>query len=218
MWRPIQLALGAVSCLARALAQVGRRAGPPAPPEAPTAPPDPPQAAPARAGCGGPLMRTFEAYKKVLVLDLDETLVHSTTALVQHHFTVTVNLDGSPTLFYVTKRPHVATWYHVVVFTSSLQSYADPVLDKLDRRSSCVLMDGHPVKNLTAVCTDMSQTLLVDNNPLAFSLQPTNGLPIQTWDAQDPFDTALLDMLPFLNALRYVQDVRSILSLRLTRQ
>ena len=32
--------------------------------------------------------------------------------------------------------PQVAEWYHVIIFTASVQAYGDPVIDMLDR-------DGH---------------------------------------------------------------------------
>lgn len=38
-----------------------------------------------------------------------------------------------------------------------------------------------------------------------------NAIPIKSWFA-DPSDTALLNLLPMLDALRFVSDVRSILS------
>lgn len=40
-----------------------------------------------------------------------------------------------------------------------------------------------------------------------------NGIPIDSW-INDPNDEALLDLLPFLDALRFTEDVRSVLSLR----
>ena len=39
-----------------------------------------------------------------------------------------------------------------------------------------------------------------------------NGIAIEGW-INDPRDEALLDLLPFLDALRFTEDVRSILSL-----
>jgi len=39
-----------------------------------------------------------------------------------------------------------------------------------------------------------------------------NGIPIEGW-LSDPNDEALLDLLPFLDALRFTEDVRSVLSL-----
>jgi CTD nuclear envelope phosphatase 1 len=43
---------------------------------------------------------------------------------------------------------------------------------------------------------------------------PDNAIPIEGW-MSDPNDVALLDLLPFLDALRFCHDVRSVLSLRI---
>ncbi|CAF0957743.1 unnamed protein product [Adineta ricciae] len=87
--------------------------------------------------------------KKILVLDLDETLVHS------HHdgfsrngalkptgppdFIVRVEIEKHPVRFFVYKRPHVdyfletvSQWYELVVFTASMEIYGAAVSDKLD--------------------------------------------------------------------------------------
>ncbi|KCV69094.1 hypothetical protein H696_04509, partial [Fonticula alba] len=40
-----------------------------------------------------------------------------------------------------------------------------------------------------------------------------NAIPIDTWTS-DPSDRSLMDLLPFLDALRFCSDVRSVLSLR----
>ena len=61
--------------------------------------------------------------------------------------------------------------------------------------------------------SDLSQVCLVDNSPISFVIAPDNGIPIDTW-IDDPNDEALLDLLPFLDALRFCEDVRSVLSLR----
>ncbi|KAJ2788605.1 Nuclear envelope morphology protein 1, partial [Coemansia helicoidea] len=103
--------------------------------------------------------------------------------------------------------------------------YADPVIDLLDAqrkyisarffRESCVPHDSSYAKNLAAVNPDLSQVVLVDNSPLSYFINPTNGIPIQPWVNSDSKDEALLDLLPLLDALRFTDDVRSILSLRL---
>jgi len=202
--------------------------------------------------------------RKLLVLDLDETLVHST----QHwstscSFTIRVakppppppqptSLDdslapytpskhgpGRPpqaaehVVLFVSKRPHldvflrkVNSWYDVAVLTSSSEAYASLVLDKLDRRrkllrrryyrSSCIeTADGAVHKDLRVLTDDLSRVLLVDNSAAAFAFNAENVLPITSWLGDDPEDEALLDLLPFLFALRFVHDVRSILGLRL---
>eukprot|EP00158_Paraphelidium_tribonemae_P002886 Partr_v1_DN25757_c0_g1_i1_m74962 putative CTD (Carboxy-terminal domain, RNA polymerase II, polypeptide A) small len=59
----------------------------------------------------------------------------------------------------------------------------------------------------------LGRVILMDNSNHSFMLQPLNGLPILQW-INDPSDTMLLDILPVLDALRFVLDVRSVLGLR----
>ncbi|CAI2172433.1 19685_t:CDS:10 [Funneliformis geosporum] len=151
---------------------------------------------------------------KTLILDLDETLIHSTSrgSRSDAHM-IEVMVDNHACLYYVYKRPHVdhflkkvSEWYKVVIFTASMPEYADPVIDWLDPnkslignryfRQSCTNRSGAYIKDLTIVEPDLSKVCLVDNSPIS-----------------DPHDEALLDLLPFLDALRFTEDVRSILSL-----
>ena len=79
--------------------------------------------------------------KKTLVLDLDETLVHSSFMPIKDpDFVVPVTIDNHSHNVYVLKRPGVDEFlealgyiYEIVVFTASLAKYADPVLNALDR-------------------------------------------------------------------------------------
>ncbi|KAI8928527.1 NLI interacting factor-like phosphatase-domain-containing protein [Entophlyctis helioformis] len=170
--------------------------------------------------------------KKTLVLDLDETLIHSTSrGSRRHDFMVEVLIDKHVCLYYVYKRPYAdlflrkaAEWFKIVIFTASMPEYADPVIDWLDAnrtiiskryfRQSCTPRNGTFMKNLEIVESDLSQVALVDNSPFSYALNQDNGIPIDTW-IDDPNDEALLDLLPFLDALRFADDVRSVLSLRL---
>jgi len=78
--------------------------------------------------------------RKVLVLDLDETLIHSTSRGSRNHdHVIEVLVDRHVCLYYIFKRPHVdfflekvSQWYEVVIFTASMAEYADPVVDFLD--------------------------------------------------------------------------------------
>lgn len=169
--------------------------------------------------------------RKTLILDLDETLVHSTIkAVTHHHLTVDVLIDGMTCTFYVIKRPHVdlflkkvAEWFDLVIFTASMQQYADPLIDQLDTsrlvkgrlfRESCLAKEGNFVKDLSLIGQDLATTIIVDNSPIAYSHNKENALPIENWMGDNPSDDALLNLLPFLNGLRFTSDVRSILSLR----
>nr|CAG8526900.1 432_t:CDS:2 [Entrophospora candida] len=77
---------------------------------------------------------------KTLILDLDETLIHSTSrgSRSDTHM-IEVMVDNHACLYYVYKRPYVdyflkkvSEWYKVVIFTASMPEYADPVIDWLD--------------------------------------------------------------------------------------
>ncbi|KAI8916367.1 NLI interacting factor-like phosphatase-domain-containing protein [Gorgonomyces haynaldii] len=92
--------------------------------------------------------------KKTLVLDLDETLVHSTSqGYKRHDFTVEVMVDKHVCLYYISE------WYKVVIFTASMAEYADPVIDWLDKsrtliskryfRESCTSCRGSYRKDLS---------------------------------------------------------------------
>ncbi|KAF8639445.1 hypothetical protein AX16_010300 [Volvariella volvacea WC 439] len=191
-------------------------------------------------------------FPKTLVLDLDETLIHSTSrpmhtasrwglfGLGSWGFgrsnkaaghTVEVFLGGRSTLYHVYKRPFVdfflrtvSGWYTLVIFTASMQEYADPVIDWLDAgrgilahrlfRDSCTqLPNGSYTKDLSLVEADLSRVCLVDNSPISYRVNEANGIPIEGW-THDPHDEALLDLLPVLDSLRFTSDVRRVLGLR----
>jgi len=83
---------------------------------------------------------------------------------------------------------------------------------------SCIKSNGSFLKDLRVVSgPDLRRTMLVDNSPIAYSLQEENALPIATW-YDDPNDTALRDLIPFLLSLRAMDDVRALLYRRLILQ
>ncbi len=84
--------------------------------------------------------RDSDKGKKTLVLDLDETLVHSSFNEVEEcDLVLPVEIDDSVCEVFVLKRPGVdlflqemAKHYELMIYTASLQKYADPLLDWLD--------------------------------------------------------------------------------------
>ncbi len=69
------------------------------------------------------------------------------------------------------------------------------------------------IKDLSLLGRDLARTIIVDNIPANFSLQPYNGIYIQTWIG-DPSDTALMELAPLLKLIVEQQspDVREALS------
>lgn len=171
--------------------------------------------------------------KKTLVLDLDETLIHSLSRApgFSQGQMVEVKLHTQyTTLYTVLKRPFcdefleaVSQWYNLVIFTASVQAYADPMIDWLERdrkyfvqryyRQHCTQTPMGYVKNLGVVDTDLSNVLIIDNSPISYLRNESNGIGIEGW-INDPSDSSLLALIPFLSAIRFTTDVRSILGLK----
>ncbi|KEI38378.1 uncharacterized protein L969DRAFT_18392 [Mixia osmundae IAM 14324] len=165
--------------------------------------------------------------RKCLVLDLDETLVHSSFKMIhQADFIVPVEIENQVHNVYVIKRPGVDHFlqkmgelYEVVVFTASLSKYADPVLDILDIhrvvrhrlfRESCYNHNGNYVKDLSQLGRPIGETIIIDNSPASYIFHPNNAVPVSSW-FNDPHDTELTDLVPFLTDLQQVDDVRGVL-------
>ncbi|KAI8878772.1 NLI interacting factor, partial [Backusella circina FSU 941] len=165
--------------------------------------------------------------RKCLVLDLDETLVHSSFKIIPNpDFIVPVEIDNQYHNVYVLKRPGVDEFmrkmgeiYEIVVFTASLAKYADPVLDMLDIhrvvkhrlfRESCFNHKGTYVKDLSQLGRDLASTLILDNSPASYIFHNSNAIPVSTW-FNDPHDTELTDLVAFLDDLTVVDDVQLVL-------
>jgi Dullard-like phosphatase family protein len=174
----------------------------------------------------GPLLPPIQGDKShTLVLDLDETLLHCTTApMSDAGLAFSVHFNGTRFEIYGKLRPGVRSFlrtvsrvYEVVVFTASQQVYAERVLKALDpsgttishvlHRDHCVQVHGNYLKDLGVLGRDLRRTLIIDNAPQAFAYHPANGLPIRSW-YDDPEDRALPKLARRLLALAQLSDVR----------
>ncbi|KAF3044240.1 hypothetical protein E8E11_006945 [Didymella keratinophila] len=180
----------------------------------------------------GPIEPRFKG-KKCLVLDLDETLVHSSFKILhQADFTIPVEIEGQYHNVYVIKRPgvdqfmkRVGELYEVVVFTASVSKYGDPLLDQLDIhgvvhhrlfRESCYNHQGNYVKDLSQIGRDLKDTIIIDNSPTSYIFHPQHAVPISSWFS-DAHDNELLDLIPVLEDLAgtQVSDVSLVLDVAL---
>ncbi len=166
------------------------------------------------------------AQRTCLVLDLDETLVHSSfTPIPDPDFEIPLEMQGETHMVYVKKRPgvdeflqKVCQWYEVIVFTASLALYANPVMDLLDPqglvhgrlyREHCVFTAGCYVKDISKLGRDLSRIIIVDNSPLSYALQPENAVPITSFISDDG-DRELEKTLAILQQARTLTDVRNV--------
>ena len=167
--------------------------------------------------------------KKCLVLDLDETLVHSSFRYLRYaDFVIPVEIDNQIHHVYVIKRPgideflhKVGQWFEVVVFTASVLKYGDALLDRLDHnrsihhrlfRESCYNYEGNYIKNLSQLGRPLEDSIIIDNSPASYIFHPQHSIPISSW-FNDSHDSELTDLLPFLEDISKsnVDDVSLVL-------
>lgn len=174
-----------------------------------------------------PELLAGDAHKKCLVIDLDETLVHSSFKPISNaDFIVPVEIDGTIHQVYVLKRPYVDEFlkkvgelYECVLFTASLAKYADPVADLLDKwevfrarlfRESCVFHRGNYVKDLGKLGRDLAKVIILDNSPASYIFHPENAVPCTSW-FDDMENKELLEFIPFFEKLSEADNIYNLL-------
>jgi Dullard-like phosphatase family protein len=166
--------------------------------------------------------------KKLLVLDLDETLVHSRFSQfkIKSDIILNINIDGRDHIIHVLKRPYLAhflkeisKYFEILIFTASIPQYASPLLDELDTekifnrrlfREHCISYNGLYLKDLKQIGEDLKNMIIIDNNPASYALNQDNGIPILTW-YDNINDNELNKLIPLLKYLSNVDDVRPII-------
>ncbi|KAJ3267369.1 hypothetical protein HDU77_000083 [Chytriomyces hyalinus] len=176
-----------------------------------------------------PPVHPSDVGKKCLVLDLDETLVHSTFKPIPNaDFIIPIDIEGQFHNVYVLKRPHVDKFlqvlgkqFEIVIFTASMSNYANPVLDLLDTskvvkhrlfREHCVFHETKYVKDLSVLGRPLESTMILDNAPESYMFQKSNGVPCQSW-FNEMDDDELDELIPFFEGLKTVEDVRTVLGM-----
>uniref|UniRef100_A0A7S4RW55 FCP1 homology domain-containing protein n=1 Tax=Alexandrium monilatum TaxID=311494 RepID=A0A7S4RW55_9DINO len=166
-----------------------------------------------------------EPPRPVLVLDLDETLVHCSRegkgrpqCQAEQAPDMVIEFEVTPATGSVYFRPFVhlflevaARSFEVVVFTASQQAYADKVINALDPkglhikhrlyRQHCTELRGAFFKELGLLGRPMGQCLLVDNSPISVACNADHGVLIRSWYG-DRHDRELVDLLAVLQDLQ----------------
>lgn len=126
-----------------------------------------------------PQQRQEDQHKRTLVLDLDETLVHSEfSCKSDFDFSMSICYQGYSFPVYVFVRPGVreflktcAQMYEIIVFTASLKEYASPLIDLLDidkvvshrlYRDDCTETPNGYIKDLRKINRNLQDVLLID--------------------------------------------------------
>lgn len=160
---------------------------------------------------------------KTLVLDLDETLLHSASYPISKPDFVLTLSDGSK--YYVLKRPYVdeflermSSLYEIVIYTAGEKEYSTAVIDALDPNNhiSYILYRDHCLnsslefeKNLNRLGRDLKDVIFIDNLDENLRRQRENGLLIRDFYS-DRRDRELQKLIPFLEYAATLDDVRPV--------
>ncbi|CAL6037852.1 Nuclear_LIM interactor-interacting factor [Hexamita inflata] len=168
---------------------------------------------------------TFDGYqskKKMLALDLDETLVCSKLQKpANYDFEIALDdpSQNSKVILYVATRPfleqfldEMSKYYDLFVFTAGLNEYCNAIVDKIDpkgliigrlSREHCRMVNEYKyLKDLKLIDGyEMKDKLLLDNSPYSIELQPENGIlcPDFYGSKHDNYLLTVIDKLIFLS-------------------
>ncbi|CAD8167349.1 unnamed protein product [Paramecium octaurelia] len=164
--------------------------------------------------------------RKTLVIDLDETLVHSSFEPMKiNDLIVEVTMNDQKYKIYVNIRPgahdfieEASKYFELIVFTASISEYANSVIDFLDPhglvdlrlfRENCTVYKDILVKDLSLLKRNLDSVILIDNSVNSFMFQPMNAVHILNY-FEDKTDQELTLLIPFLKLISQFQDVRPV--------
>ncbi len=182
------------------------------------------------------ISRNIISQKKLVLLDLDETLIH---ADFQEEFlndenhpydkiikftSLDDNEEVSVGIFIrngVKKfLEEISKVFDIGIFTASTKDYADAIINYLDPnneyikfrlyRNSCIKVNNVSIKDLRILGIDLKNVVLIDNNMYSFTNQLSNGILINSF-YYDKNDHDLYSVMNYL--LTYIatsDDVRKI--------
>lgn len=167
-------------------------------------------------------------HKKTLILDMDETLIHADVDFnfKFHDEILKFTCEDEEILIPLILRPHLFEFlnfayehFELVIFTASEPSYADAILDYIEKdkkyfakrlyRDSCLYLNpGLYIKDLNIFQNrNQKDIVIVDNSVFCFSNQLNNGILISSF-FNDQNDSMLMNLVNYLNILANADDIR----------
>ena len=172
--------------------------------------------------------------KKMLVLDLDDTLVNLVAEAAippQRHdmkLPISLPLSTKRTSFsYVQVRPGFSNFlfqmsqcYQVILYTTREVDYGDMIMDVIDPtrlsvkrlyREHCTQFKHIFFLDMTRLGRRMEDVILLESIENSFRGQESNSVAISPWSG-DYNDDELSNLIPFLTDMSKIDDVRCVLS------
>lgn len=173
----------------------------------------------------------FCNFKRLMILDLDETLIHTDFEYKFESHDVYLKMkteDGIENIIPINIRPYLkeflefsSKYFDIVAFTASCKEYADVVIDYIDPdkkyfkyrlyRESCVIYKNLYLKFLEVFSKNLKDVIIVENSMFSFSYSLKNGILVTSF-YDDKDDQDLLSLIEFLETgIIYSNDVRDII-------
>ena len=130
-----------------------------------------------------PFIRCAMKKNFCLVLDIDETIVHSMNLPFGNYFLLRPGV--------INFLDELSKLYEIIIFTSSPKNYADGILNKIDidnnyishrlYKNHVVFEKGKSVKKLNMIGRDLKKIIFVDNMKSNAKYNPSNLCHVSTW-------------------------------------
>lgn len=152
--------------------------------------------------------------KPLLILDLDETLIHSDLDMKwsAHDFYIKTEDDS---VIPINIRPYLFEFlefcninFDIIIYTASCKDYADPVIDFIEKEKSyfkyrfyrehCISYGSFLLKDISIFEKPLNQTLIIDNNLFSFAHYLKNGILISSY-YNESNDLDLVSLMEFFN-------------------
>ena len=151
-----------------------------------------------------PYIKTNLRKQFCLVLDLDETIIHSMKLNFGNYFFLR---PGTIELL-----KELSHFYEIIIFTSSPKEYADDILDKIDSYGNLIahrlykyhvlFEKGKSVKKLELIGRDLNKIIFVDNLKCNAKYNMKNLYLIPTW-TDDIYDSEIYKLK---HKLKYIYE------------
>ena len=171
--------------------------------------------------------------KKILIFDLDHTLVHShslANKIAQNTIKTSFKAKGKEIKFQFNLRPYALEWlkeaskyFQIGIFTASKKEYADSILDKIDPMKELIQFRLYVnncyvwpknwmiIKDLRIIQNaELQDIVIIDNSVQSFGFQLDNGIPILSYYS-NPNDEEFHHLIPYLKQLAEAEDVRPLI-------
>ena len=149
-------------------------------------------------------VENFDKNKKILFLDLDETLIHADfygeyeENQEQGHW-ISLNIENNITNFLIYMRPFTIEFlqyasdnFNLILFTAGMKCYADAILNFIDPfnqffklklyRDACIQYDNFFVKDLSIIPNfNLKDMVIIDNCIYSFAINLKNGILIPSY-------------------------------------